>query len=303
MKYPAFILLVLFSYRVKSQDLKLAGVEYFNYPKVRIKEGQQNAQTSFQEFGAYANFPTVLKSRKTILVQGFFYGNVQSTLYNDIAGHQVKHDFHKIAYNFMLIHRWNEQWSFVGRLSPTLASDFEGPLNGQDFMMQGSLGIAKKVNERLLIGGGILYTTRLGKPMLLPSFQYRYQSGRHLLHAYFPALLNYSYQLDGREKLHVGLRATVNGANFNVTASRFNSNTAVDRLNYFRANTGPVLSYQLTRLLQIEATGGFSAFRRYQFEDTFGENYKYNSETGAFINIGLSISAAKKKEKVASIQP
>ncbi|OJV12611.1 MAG: hypothetical protein BGO21_02375 [Dyadobacter sp. 50-39] len=296
MRYSAFILVALLSSKAKSQDLKLAGVEYFNYSKVRIKEGQNNLMSSFQEFGTYANYPTALKNGKTILVNGLVYANVQSTLDQKVTGSSAGHDFHKIAYNFMIIHRWADAWSFVGRLSPTLASDFESNLSGQDFMLQGSVSVTRKLGEYARIGGGILYTTRLGKPMLLPGFHYRYHRGKQLLNAYIPALVNYSYQLDQQQRLHAGLRMAIDGANFNVCSKQLNTGPAVDRLLYFRANAGPAVSYKITRLLQIEATGGLSTFRKYQFEDTAGQNYKYNSEMGAFFNIGIAVVPAKKKE-------
>lgn len=303
MKYLLVILLILVTYRIKAQDLKLAGVEYFTYPKVKIREGNENVHTRFQEFGTYANYPTALKNGNTVLVNGFLYGQVQATLYNNATGNESSYDFHKIAYNFMVIHKWNKKWSLVGRLSPTLAGDFEASLSGRDFLMQGTVSVSKKISEQKIIGGGLLYTTRLGKPMLLPSFQFRYKTNKHLMNIYLPAIINYSYTTDNKQKLYIGFRLVMNGANFNVSNDQFSGGNNVDRLNYFRVNIGPTVSYQLTRLLQIEATGGLSTFRKYQFEDIRGTNYKYNSTTGAFFNIGIAIVPPQQKNKQSEGQP
>lgn len=87
--------------------------------------------------------------------------------------------FHKLSYSFSVIHMFNEKWTFVGRISPTLASDFEDKLSGHDFILQGTASLTKRFSPNILGGVGLIYTTRLGKPRLYPSIQYQYRMGKH----------------------------------------------------------------------------------------------------------------------------
>ncbi|WP_138485098.1 DUF6268 family outer membrane beta-barrel protein [Dyadobacter bucti] len=297
MRFIINLVFFLGTCNVWAQDFKLAGVEYFTYPKVQAKDVGNQHQASFQEFGAYVFYPRKLKNDQTIIMNGIQYGFVQATSYNKKLSSQNTQDFHKIAYTFILIHKFNEQWTLSGRLSPTLASDFKDNLSGHDFILQGSIIASKRFNERVIAGAGLVYTTRLGKPMFLPGLQYQYKKCKHNLNVFIPAFFNYTYQVDSKEKLKVGFRIGLNGANFNASVNNYSKPAELDRLNYARANIGPVISYQLTRMIQIEAFGGISTMRMYQFEDTDKNIYKYNSKSGGFFNIGLGITPPKRKLK------
>ena len=56
------IILLLFLNNTYSQDFKLAGIHYANYPKAAIKDISGNQETSFNEFGVFINFPKKLKN-------------------------------------------------------------------------------------------------------------------------------------------------------------------------------------------------------------------------------------------------
>lgn len=273
----------------------MAGIEYATYPKARLKDEASNIQASFQEFGVYANYPIALKNKKTIIINGFAYGIVQANSYNDALVKQTTEDFHKISYNFMIVHKLNDKWSFVGRLAPTLASDFNSKLNNDDFIMQASVAVNKRINENTLIGAGIAYTTRLGKPLILPAFQLLHEKNRQQLKVVLPAGIDYAYKPGNTSKWLIGARLGLNGANFNVSANDVPAITEPDRLNYFRANIGPVVSYKITKLLQVEAFGGLSMLRRYQYEDIKDNTYQYDSKSSGFFNIGLAIIPPKPK--------
>lgn len=282
---------------VYCQDMRLAGIEYFNYPKVKLKDDASNNEASFQEFGAFINYPRQLKNKKTILMNGIQYGRVNTTLYNNVTSAENELVFHKISYSFTLIQRFNEKLTFVGRLTPTLASDFEDGLSGNDFVMQGSLMMLKRYSEKVLGGAGVFYTTRFGRPLVIPSVQYQYKNDRHAWNIFLPVFLNYGYKVDKKEKLGVGFRAAINGANFNVSATSFPSSTAMDNLNYARANIGPYINYQVTKLLLVEAFSGISTMRRYEFVDEGGRSHEYDSRTGAFFNIGIVLTPPRPAKK------
>jgi len=294
MKYIIYLVTLLMGADLMAQDIKLAGVEYFNYPKAAVKDVSGNGEISFQEFGAYVNFPKALKNNKTVIVNGLNYGLVSATLLDNDAAVDYERTFHRISYDFMVIHRLQNDWTVTGRLAPTLASDFKESLSWDDYIMQGSLIAVKRLNPHTSIGGGLVYTTNLGTPLPLPGFQMRYNKDRHHLLIFLPAVIDYGYQLDAANKWKIGFRTGLNGANFNVSAEQDNIGMEMDRLKYFRANLGPVINYKITKMIQIEAFGGLSALRNYRFEDKQDNEYKYDSEVSGFFNIGIAIVPSRK---------
>lgn len=297
-KHIASISLLLLCFQGRAQDLKLAGLEYLSYPKVKFKDDAGGNKAAFSEAGAFVSFPKMLQDKKTILVNGLQYGIVETAIYNDDLSSKNEMTFHKISYSFTYIHRFNEKWTFIGRLSPTLASDFKDKLSWHDFIVQGNAMVTKKFNDNVIGGAGLIYTMRFGKPLLFPSIQYQYKKDRHALNIYLPIFANYVYQTGPENKIGLGFRAAVNGANFNASSKSFSSDTEMDRFNYARANIGPFVNYQLTKTLLIEASGGISTMRMYQFEDLAGSKHKFDSESGGFFNIGIILLPPSPKKQL-----
>jgi hypothetical protein len=289
MKIPIIFLLILFSQIVSAQDIRLAGIEYFNYPKAPVNDNGENYKSSFQELGAFAAYPKQSKNKKTIVVNGIQYALVETSVTNNATAITNDRDFHLIAYNFSIIQKLNNNWKLAATLSPTLASDFKSKLSGDDFFMQGSLVAIKKLSDYTSIGAGVTYTTKLGQPLWLPAVHFRYYKNRHKLNMLLPSIADYAYQLDQKDKLNAGFRASLNGANFHVTDNNINSSVDVNKLRYSRINLGPLISYKISKMIMLEATGGISTARKYQFLDVKGNTYSFNSNNVGFFNIGLAI--------------
>lgn len=278
-----------------AQVLKLAGADYLHYPKVRLRDHGNSQQVSSLEFNAYINVPVKLKNDKTFLINGLQFGSIKATSFSDITTAEHKQKFYKITFSFMVIHRLDEKWMLIGRLSPTLAGDFGEKLNSDDFLMQGFLLANKQINQKLMAGGGLIYTTRLGKPMLLPGLQLRYEQSRHQLFVFLPATIDYSYQVTQNEKFWIGFKTVLNGANFNSSVDNFSGSTRVDRLNYVAANLGPFIRYRFAKMVQLEISGGLNAMQRYQFEDAHSTLHQYSSQNSSYLSVGLSIVPPTRK--------
>ena len=287
MNLLSLLLLQCFS-NLNAQELKLAGIEYANYPKVSLRDDADGFEASFQEFGGFIGIPIVLMDKQLILVNGLSYGMVRSTIENPQQGIESTQTYHRISYSMVSIVRVTDQWTLMTRLAPTLASDFDQPMSEDDFMMLGSVTATKKLNERTRIGGGVVYTTRLGRPLLLPMFQYAYKTEKHRFTMFLPAFIRYSYLVGKTDRWTLGIRITPNGANFNAYQDRF-AQIEVDKLNYVRINIGPEVTCRLTELLQLEFAGGLSTKRMYKYFDYQGDGYDYNSNSGVFFKLGLTV--------------
>ena len=297
-KYLIPLALLATMTEVSAQVLKLAGVDYLYYPKVRLNDDGSSLQVSFQELNSYINFPMKLKNDRTFLVNGLQFSLLEATSFSDSSTNEYKQKFYKLSYSFMVIHRLTEKWMLISRFSPTLASDFGDKLNSDDFLMQGFLLANKQINQKLMAGGGLIYTTRLGKPMLLPGLQLKYEQGRHQFFTFLPATIDYNYRLTQEEKLWVGFKSVLNGANFNSSVDNFYGSIPVDRLNYVVANFGPTVRYRFAKIVQLEIFGGFNAMRQYQLEDGHSRLYKYNSQSSSNFSVGLTIVPPTRKSTI-----
>lgn len=289
----------LFLNNVYSQDFKLAGIQYVNYPKSEIKNDSGNQKTSFQEFGAFVNFPIKFKNDKSVLINGFGYGYVETTMYDYplLQTREYQKKLQQFYYHLTFVHKWNEKWALLVNLKPTFASDFEQKLSSDDFVFQGSVIATKIIYDQFKIGAGFVSSTRWGSPKLVPVVNMHYKNNRHNLNAILPLSMKYTYALLPEEKLKLGVQYTRNGANFNISATDIPKSdmAEIDKINYSRANIGAHSSYQLTKILRLEASGGISAGRKYNLVDVDENVHDFSSKSSPYFNVGLVLVSPKKE--------
>lgn len=291
------LLLFIFIFQAKdstAQDFKLAEVHYAHYPNSSIKNVSDNQETSFQEFGAYINIPYKLKNDKTALINGVGYGFVEATMYNfpTFQTSEQKKKLQAFYYQLTFLHKWNEKWTLVANLKPTIASDFEEKISTDDLVFQGVAIATRTINNKFKIGAGFASSTRWGNPRMVPVVNIHYKYNRHSLNALLPMSIKYTYSLLPKEKLELGVKYIRNGANFNIYASDMSN---IDKINYSRANIGVLANYQLTKILHLEAIGGISTGRKYNLV-AYDENmYEFDSKTAPFFSIGMVLVAPKRE--------
>ncbi|QDO95246.1 hypothetical protein FNB79_15115 [Formosa sediminum] len=287
------VFLLSFSFtKSYSQDLKLAGVQYNNYPNSEIKNNSESHDISFQEFGGYINFPKKLKNNKTILVNGLGYGYVKASLDTQLLPFiENNKTLQTFNYQFTLLHQWNEKWNILINITPTLASDFEAKISTEDFIFQGAAVVSLKINTKFKIGSGIGYSARFGTPRLVPLMNLHYKNNKHQINALLPLSLKYSYTLLPNNKLELGLKYILNGAHFNTESTGANN---INEINYSRANIGASADYYITKTMRLEAFCGLSAARTYGAIATDGTEYDFDSETAPFFSLGMVIITKKR---------
>ncbi len=287
-----FVIIFINTESVEAQDLKLAGVEYFNYGNSRINNLTNNNELYYQGVGLFVNIPTVLKNKKTILINGLRYDFLQSSVHFSDSDRNKNSDFQMISYNLRIIQQFKNNWIGSSFLSFALASDFKSPISYNDFVLRGGITVSKKLNEKLIIGGGILANNNiLGSPPVLPLFQLTYNKNRQQLLVYFPAIAEYNYKFGLKQKIKFGGRITFNGYYFNYLDNENVSLSTADKVSNSVANIGPIFSYKITNSLQMETFGGLSTMRTYKYKDLIGNEMKFHSQTSPFFQIGFNFTA------------
>ena len=150
--------------------------------------------------------------------------------------------------------------------------------------------VTKRINTKLLIGGGLAYTTRFGYPLVMPVVPIKYKSKKHRINALLPIKFIYAFQVN--PEVDIGFKGVVNGANFNITGYS-NDVAEINKVNYTRGNIGPVIYYKPKKIFTIEVSGGISTNRTYRLVDIEDNTYNNTASTEAFFNIGLVIKPPK----------
>jgi len=291
MKNLFLFLIVLYSTNLLAQHFQLAGVEYNYYPQIAIIDDSEDQTISFNEIGLFINLPKKLKNDKTIILNALNYNLVQSSIANSsiISSLENGGKLHKLSYGITIAHPLKEKWTWVGKIKPTIASDFNDGLSMNDFLFQGATLVTRKIKEHFNIGAGVVYTTQTGRPRLLPTLQIKYHKSRHLVDILLPSHVKYSYQLDEAGKFRLGVKGSFDGGDYNINIDNFiaaDANT-IDNVIYTRANLGLLLHVILNDKFHLELNGGVSAARKYQFENFEDFSFAYDADRGRYFHIGL----------------
>ncbi len=286
-------LLVLIVGKSTGQEPQLAGISYVLYPRSGVKDNNKPVEFMFQEFAGFIKVPYKFKNEKTILVNGLTYASVNTDISN--ASTSLEENSGKmqvIIFQSIFVHKLPKDFTVVVSLRPTIASDFKERFSSNDFLLQGFMMLTKKKNTNFTYGAGLVHTMRLGKPLVLPMLQFHYKNQKHTFNGILPLKLNYSYSVDNQMRLKTGVRGVVNGGNINITIPNTLNSTGneIDKVNYSRVNIGPFITYNITKMIQLEAFGGVSLRRQYYLLDTEENTQKFYLGEVPFFQIGLFLT-------------
>ncbi len=281
-------------FKTDAQEFRLAGLQYNNYQRAAIKDATDGQEIAFHEFGIYLNIPTLLKNKKTTLINGVGYAFVEANMYNllltSLDSYTKK--LQEVHYQLIVMHQFNDKWGVTVNLRPSLASDFEESLSSDDFLFQGAILATRTIHERLKIGAGIAQSSRFGESRVIPLVSLNYKKNKHQVNALLPVNLKYTYSLLANNKLALGVKYNSDGANFNVSDDNLNN---VNKINYSRTNLGILTQYNFAKGFRAEAYGGISTNRKYNFVDIAGNTLEVDSKGASFFNIGIVYIPSKRK--------
>jgi len=269
------------------EEFAFANVSYTNYGESEFIKNNQSGKVAFSEVKVSLTYPTLLKNKKTVLINGIEFTNLKPTFSGEINDSPVSRDFYSIAYNLAMVNPLGTKgWSYTLGLKPTLASDFEEKLSSEDFILQVLAMFSKRANENFKYGFGISYNTRFGKKQVIPLLQLIYKKNKWETYAYLPAYVGQFYHFKTSK---IGLSVSVNGNNYNFS----NTNIAttgldLDKLMYSRINIGPEYEIKLMKKLKLNLSGGIAVANKLDWLNGEGDSeLDLSPENKAFFKVGL----------------
>ena len=299
MKIPIrflFCNLFLFtSLNLLAQDFDLIQIRTAYYPKQSIEDASVDAELGFFEWYGHVVIPQVFNNKKTILTHRASYTNlrVDTEAIRTNGPVESKKHYHTISYNLGLIQSLSPKWRFMLNLNPTLASDFEESLSGDDLLYQANAMLVNTKNKKINYGFGLAFTTRFGRQIVLPTGMFVYRTPKMKLDILLPYKASIMFKAKNKTFLY-GLEAALNGGLFNNTSDIPTINTLIDETGYSRLIFGPAMALILKNAIKIQFKGGVAAGRRLDFIDANEEIIDRTPEVGPFFSLGISFSPKKK---------
>lgn len=290
-----------FGNNLLSQEFELITVKTAYYPAQEIADPRSDGEVGIREWGIELAFPHALrKDRKSFLIHKLAYGSLSVDFEAGTAPSAIETSerYQSISYNVGLIQTVGAHWRAVVNGQPTLASDFEEKLNGDDFIFQASALLVNVKNDKLNYGFGLAYTTRVGRQRILPVCLLNYSADRISLEFVFPNTLTFMVKTP-KNVLSYGLRAGLDGGVFNNTADIATLGTTIDKVGYSRVLLAPAITVRPIQMLKITLQGGVAVGRRLEFIDDQSEIIDKAPQNAPFVGMSVSLTPeAKKSEAV-----
>ncbi len=284
--YLTAFLCLLCAGALTAQGFDVAGLKYNSY----LGGDPQNADDenfSAQEYELFFNYPKKFNEDKTVMINGLAYAFSQmDLLYSSRLPDPTTADLHLISYKFRLVHNLNEKWLIVPILEPTIASDLREKLSTDDFFLIASLLLVREFSDNFKIGGGVAYTTRFGRPRIIPVIPLQWIKNRHRFNVSLPVKVQYAF--DVTEKFACGVKMSIDGANYNL-AGYENLPARVNKFSYTLINTGLQAEYKLGKSLILGAFGGITASGQLQYMNAEKDFAEQQLPPSGFFQISLSM--------------
>ena len=297
-KYITSILFLLFSFNLQAQDFELIKIQSAYYPKQSIEESTVDGKAGMFEWSGQLGIPQTFKrTKRTILIHKLGYTNLRVDTEANIGIEPLENTkhYHTISYNLGLVQILNPKWRLLLNLNPLLASDFGASLNEDDFLFQGNALALYSKNLKIQYGFGLVYTTRLGRPLVIPMGLFKYRTPKMTIDIVLPNKLSIMFR-NLKRKFSYGFEAGLNGGLFNNNSDISTINSIIDETGYSRLNIGPAIRVRLKNSTIIHFTGGIAVGRKLEFINIDEETNNLTPESGPFFKVGFSF-VPKKKSK------
>ena len=194
-----------------------------------------------------------------------------------------------VKYNLTIMHMMSEKWSFLGMITPGLASDFKADISSDDFTIEAAAVFIRKYSETYSVGYGVAFSRQFGSPIPIPIIALEWNNGSNLsFNAILPANAELWYQTS--EKLQLGFVLGGDGNKYHGDPDIYGGSNP--RVDFSVINVGPSLKYKFTDWFSMNMIAGYTAFRLFEFTNEIaGKEVKeeIKADNNAYFKVGFSI--------------
>lgn len=167
----------------------------------------------------------------------------------------------------------SEKYSLVATLRPGFHGDLQGSLS-DEFRLEGGVVLTRFVNANLTLGLGLGRGTNFGRDLVVPLFQFLYfATDKILIRGVLPVEASLWYIPS--QKWEFGFLYRLRGGVFHLDETNING---AERVGLAAAQVGFGARYNLAGNNFITAEFGYTALRRYQWDDERGTSLKISED-------------------------
>lgn len=247
----------------------------------------EDLEVRLRAFNLDISYPLLFSEGRTMLANGIAYERIDLDYSNwDEAegGTDRVELIHGIEYTLLLTHEFSKKWSVLSFVAPGIASDFEGDLSSDDFVIQVAGVLIRRFNENFSLGFGAAYSTIYGEPFPLPVLALEWTNGSNLkANAIVPA--NFELWYLARPNLELGLVLMIDGNQYHGDPEKYGVDNPL--LRYSVGTIGPSVRMPLFESLLLSVEGGFAFQSRFEFYDDEDLSVSYDRERYAYARAAI----------------
>ncbi|MDT0608205.1 DUF6268 family outer membrane beta-barrel protein [Croceitalea rosinachiae] len=283
----AYLILILtLSLSTFSQSTDLVRVEY-----LRIPENDTGIQTSRYKF--LLNAPIKVNTNNYLVI-GAEYNQFDVDYSRELPFDKSElQKFHIIDMNLGYITKWNENWRFIGILTPRFASNFTNGIISDDFFFNATATLwkeKKNVEKPFRIVLGLSFNSTTGLPIPLPLVSYYKRFHPNWSYTLGIPKMNFKYHPNKKNTIQMAL--LLDGYFINVQDDIELPDNMVGSKISLSALVGIVgYQYNITKMMSLYVLGGRSFIQEGILRnDRRDRTFLLNSEANFYLRTGFKIS-------------
>lgn len=186
----------------------------------------------------------------------------------------------------------NPKWSFIGRLSPKLNSNFTHGIQGDDFYIS-ALALWNYSKQRnTTLSFGLAYSNTLGFPAPIPVINYwKRFNEKWEMNLGFPRT-NITHHVTEKSSMigYFELQGYNGNISENIVRSDFENQRIAERISYRDIITGLEYRYQVEKF-QLKLNAGYTIDRRFELQNSDNDTaYTFNMENNINVGVGFGFN-------------
>ena len=280
------VLILLLSASVSAQSTDIFRLEYTSLP-----EGDSDSRVA--RYRILFNIPINMGNDR-FLILGSEYNLIDFDRTREFPFDDSRlNTLHVIDFNAGYIFKWNEDWRFIGIVTPRLASDFESGIVGRDFLLNVTATLWKEKKDiekpfRLVLG--LTYNSTTGLPVPLPLINYYKRFDRKWSYVLGIPRTDLRYYLNEK---HTFISALfLDGYFVNIQSDIILPDDNIGSAISLSAVIGALgYQYNIKRSMSFYVWGGYTLRRRGLLRDDDRNNvFILNDDPGLYFRTGFKIS-------------
>lgn len=225
---------------------------YTHYNPTKYTLSELKGELSINEFRNDLILAIPLIDKKRYFLNRPMY--LQLDMKNNYNGNLTSRNFRSFSWGFGLLEKMKKDWTFIGFITPILASDFQNDISHNDFIIETSTLFYKRSNKHFEYGFGFTYSSRFGKHNVIPLISTIYKKNSWGLYMILPSYISILKDI-GDSRL--GITCTILRENYNFEQKEI-TGIDLDKIVYSRFNVGPELELKLYKSAYLNLHSGYT---------------------------------------------